>query len=370
METLNRLKTELRAGALGVATALLVLLGLQLTTTAQARAATPTDAIAGLLEAFRTHRLVAITDPHGSAPVQTLLLALIRDERFVGAVDDLVMETLSARYQDVIDRYVRGEDVDREYLRHAWEDMTVPNSLGVQAEEMLAAVREQNRRSSQKLRVLAGDPPIDWAHVTSQEDHFRWISLRDSHPADLIRRQVLDRGRKALIVYGQLHAQRRSIMTNYDMSSWQAQTVISLLERDAGVHVFNIWALIDSRMPVPQETTSWPVPALAILEGTGLGAIDFGVYNPAPSRVSVRNGAIEPLPRDRWQVTPMQDQFDALLYVGPPASDSQIDSQRSNVPDALCRDAAFIAERLRRFAVAGLPPVEADSLKQACRLAP
>jgi hypothetical protein len=172
------------------------------------------DATTALIDAFHSHSLVAISDPHGSRRLQALLLATLRDPRFEAVVDDVVMETLSARYQDVIDRYVRGDDVDRASLRHAWEDMTVPNSLGAQAEEMLTAIRDLNRASgARRLRVLAGDPPIDWAQITSHDDHVRWIELRDSYPADLIRRQVLDRVRKALIVYGQLLEHRWYLIT-------------------------------------------------------------------------------------------------------------------------------------------------------------
>jgi len=64
------------------------------------------------------------------------------------------------------------------------------------------------------LRVIAGDPPIDWDNVVSAEGHGHWIELRDSYPADLIRRQVLDRGRRALVIYGQGHLQRRNVVSN------------------------------------------------------------------------------------------------------------------------------------------------------------
>ena len=116
------------------------------------------------------------------------------------------------------------------------------NSLGVQAEELIRTVRTVNASLSEarRLRVVAGDPPIDWENITSAQDYRRWIELRDIYPADLIRRQVLDRGRRALVVYGQGHLQRRQLVANYDMSTWQAQTVVSLLERDHAAHIFNI----------------------------------------------------------------------------------------------------------------------------------
>ena len=216
--------------------------------TAQAvppHAATPVDPIAAIVEAFRTHNVVTLTDPHGNVQIQSFVLSLVRDPRFPDAANDIVIETASARYQDALDRFVRGDDVEADVLRKAWEDHTVANSLGVQAEELIRAVRAVNASltEARRLRVIAGDPPIDWDNIASRRDHARWIELRDSYPADLIRRHVLDRGRRALVVYGQGHLQRRQVATNYDMSAWQAQTLVSLLERDHTARVFNIWTL-------------------------------------------------------------------------------------------------------------------------------
>ena len=82
-----------------------------------------------------------MTDPHGNVQVQAFLLLLVRDPQFPEAVNDIVIETASSRYQDAIDRFVRGDDVERAVLRKAWEDHTVANSLGIQAEELIQAVR-------------------------------------------------------------------------------------------------------------------------------------------------------------------------------------------------------------------------------------
>src|SRR2546422_10025679 len=97
----------------------------------------------------------------------------------------------------LLNRFIRGDDVERAVLRRAWEDHTVANSLGVQAEELIRVVRTVNASLSEarRLRVVAGDPPIDWDNITSGQDARRWTELRDSYPADLVRRQVLNRGR-------------------------------------------------------------------------------------------------------------------------------------------------------------------------------
>jgi hypothetical protein len=343
-----------------------VLLAPAVVTQSGARVAVPVDPLTTIVGAFRTHDVVALTDPHGNAQVQAFLISLVRDPRFRETVNDIVIETASARYQDTIDRFVRGDDVPSSVLRRAWEDHTVPNSIGVQAEELIRTVREINVGVSldTPLRVIAGDPPIDWDNVTSPRDARRWIELRDSYPADLIRRQVLDRGRKALVMYGQGHLQRRQIAANYDMSAWQAQTVVSLLERDHHTRLFNVWTLLDKAVQLPEELMSWSVPSLAILRGTRLGARDFGAYSRGLGdgsrfRVSV-DGRLMPIARDAWKMLPMEDQFDALLYLGSPLSMTTI-----SIPAALCADAEFVRRRLERLTRFG-PAVELQRFRSAC----
>lgn len=328
------------------------------------RGATPVDPIAAIVEAFRQHNVITLTDPHGNVQVQAFLLSLVRDPRFAEIANDVVMEAASARYQDAIDRFVGGGDVEPSVLRQAWENHTVPNSLGTQAEELIRAVRVVNLSLTgpKRLRVIAGDPPIDWDNIVSRRDHARWIELRDTYPADLIRRQVLDRGRRALVVYGQGHLQRRQIATNYDMSAWQAQTLVSLLERDHATRIFNIWTLNRS-VQLPEKTESWRVPSLALLRGTALGASDFAVYERGlgdGTRFGVRDGQLAPIPREEWKVMRMEEQFDAFLYLGPPGS-----MTTTSVPRGLCADADFVKRRIDRLTRFG-PPAEVENFKRAC----
>jgi len=327
------------------------------------RPAVPQEPIAAIANAFSTHDVVAVSDPHGNVQMQQFLLSLVRDPRFAAAAHDIVIETLSARYQDVIDRFVRGDDVPPGMLRRAGEDHSVPTNLGVQGEELLRTVRALNATlTGRKLRVIAGDPPIDWDNVTSEADHRRWIELRDTYPADLIRRQVLERGRRALVVYGQLHLQRRHISSNYDMSSWEAQTIVRLLERDARARIFNVWSVLDRSIAPPAEVASWPVPRLAILQGTTLGAMDFGALSAGVGggRFAVTNKGFVPIPKQDWKPMRLEDQFTALLYLGPPSSMTY-----ATIPVEYCRDTEFVARRLQRLA-RGVPPFEIENFKKAC----
>src|SRR3954447_22129375 len=71
--------------------------------------AVPVDPVDGILEAFKTHDVVMLPGGHGGKPGYDLLLRILRDTRTPGVVTDVVVEFGTSRYQDVIDRFMRGD---------------------------------------------------------------------------------------------------------------------------------------------------------------------------------------------------------------------------------------------------------------------
>ena len=216
-----------------------VVAALLLPTPARAQAASsrppaiPVDPIAGVIDAFRTHDVVALGEGgHGNEQAHRLRLALVRDRRFATTVDDIVVESGSARYQDVMDRFVRGEDVPRDMLVRAWRDTTQPGAIWDLPiyEEMFRAVREVNASlpRNRRLRVLLGDPPVEWETVTTLRDLDRWGS-RDSHAVGVIQREVLAKHRRALIIYGDDHLARK--IRSLGAGDEPPANVVGLLER-------------------------------------------------------------------------------------------------------------------------------------------
>lgn len=118
-------------------------------------------------------------------------------------------------------------------------------------------------------------------------------------------------------------------------------------------------------MELPEKTESWRVPSLALLRGTTLGASDFAIYDRGPgdgSRFGVKAGQLAAIPREEWKVMRMEDQFDAFLYLGPPAA-----MTTTSVPVFLCRDADFVKRRIDRLTRFG-PPGEVQNFRKACGL--
>jgi erythromycin esterase-like protein len=94
------------------------------------RAAVPVDPIGRVLEAFQAHPVVALGEGgHGNEQTHRFRLALIRDPRFAATVNDIVVESGSARYQAVMDRFVSGENVPYDLLEHVWQDTTQPTEV-------------------------------------------------------------------------------------------------------------------------------------------------------------------------------------------------------------------------------------------------
>lgn len=318
-------------------------------------AITPSDPLSVVFEAFKARQIVGIPDPHRNTATQALLLSLIRDRRFASVVDDIVVECGNALHQDVADRFVRGGDVDYDTLRKIWLDTTQaqPGCDTPQPEEVLRTVRAVNGSlpNDQRLRVLLGDPPIRWEEIKTKTDHRKWIEMRETYPADVVQREVVAKGRKALLVYGVGHLRRKNPQANFE-STGIAASVVSLLEETHGAKVFNIGLSFD----LPGDAASWPVPTVVVLRGTTLGAAPVAYDGP---RVSVQDGKIAPVPRDQWRTLRMEDQYDALLYLGPRTS-----LDYAMVAPELCSDRQYVQMRSGRMA---LVEWKSDRLEDYCR---
>jgi len=331
------------------------------------RPAVPLEPIAAILDACKAHNVVALDEgSHGNEQGHAFRISLIRDPRFAATVNDIVVEVGNALYQDVMDRFVYGGDVPYPILRRVWQNTTQPHAgpdLPIY-EEFFRAVRAVNSSlpKDRQLRVLLGDPPIDWDSPTARQDRRKWMEMRDSYPADLIQREVLAKHRRALVVYGSGHLQRKQMLANYEMSHPLAQTIVSLLERTGEISVFTIKTeTVTDLRSVQADVSSWPTPSLTLLRGTILGEADFTTYwPPVASRFKVADGKLVPIPREEWRTLRMEEQFDALLYLGPPS-----DITISRLSPALCADREYMEMRLGRIALEG-PKIEGERLKQYC----
>jgi len=290
------------------------LFGLLTTSSSRAQAARPSDvapkdAVATIIEAFHEHPVVGLSEGHGDERSHAFLLGLIRDPRFPSVVNDIVVEFGNSRYQDVIDRFIRGDEIPDDILRRVWQDTTIPRTIWDCPiyEQFFRAVRALNTTlpRDRRLRVLLGDPPIDWEAVRTLEDLRNARVERSKHPADVILSEVLAKRRRALVVYGALHLWRQNL---------QGANLIEHVETASGIKAFVVithpFASLETLGVNPP---SWHTPAVALTKGTRL-----------------------------------ENQLDAVLYLGDPSG-----MKTSRLTRSLCADAEYRRMRAGRMALAG-----------------
>jgi len=324
------------------------ILCLVLATQAGCGSATRIEPVSGILDAFGSHQIVALGEGrHGNRQSHAFRLALIRDPRFAATVNDIVVEFGSARYQATMDQFIRGEDVPDAELRKAWQD-TTQNALWDSPiyEEFFRAARGVNASLSpeRQVRVLLGDPPIDWDTVRTPGDLARWIGLRDTHAADLIAREVLSRNRRALVIYGDGHFVRHR---RWGGSLAAVPTLLNLIERQ-GTRAFAVWTNTTVELERMQRNIAfWPIPSLTRVRDTKLGRLNFKYFS-----------GMESSPP-----TTMEQQFDAVLYLGPVSSITM-----SKISAAQCADADYVKMRMARLALGPGGPAGEDvtRLKTHC----
>ncbi len=280
----------------------------------------PRDALASILAALDRCPLVALGERHLLQEMHDLYGALLLHPALPSKITDIVVEFGNALHQDLADRFILGDrPVGREELAQIWR-FTIGGNILWDApvyERFLRTVRAVNwmlpvRR---RIRVLLGDPPFDHHGLRSSADKDYVLSMqrqRDAHYAGVVEREVLSKGRRALLIAGSNHL-LRGLHSGDDPGGLNAGT--QLAQRHPGsLYVVDLLVLPPGLQqdPLLQHTIDavahWPRPSVATLAGTWLGAttqsvepwVNSAAYL-AATPASVRFGA----------------QTDAVLYLGP-----------------------------------------------------
>jgi hypothetical protein len=307
--------------------------------------AVPADAVTAILDAFKSYDVVALGEgPHGNEEGHAFRLSLIRDPRFTAVVNDIMVEFGTSRYQSVIDRFLNGDAVPDADLRRVWRDTTVASPALERPiyEGFYRAVRALNGAlpPSRRVRVWLGDAPIEWETITSPLQLRRWGMQKDAHSAGVVKREVLAKGRRALVIYGDGHLQGRG---------FPERSLTNVLEsQPAAARVLTISSsFVDLRKFQP-DVSSWRPPVVAKIRGTVIGTQPYARFYPLP-------------PKPGWSTVRLQDQFDAVLWLGDKATVTPL-------PASLCRDADYMKMRLARMAFDAPQARRSriDALRQFC----
>lgn len=322
---------------------------LVLTYSWQAKAQTPPPpmvrpAIDGVLAAFQTHPIVGLGDAHGLAQEQDFYASLIRDPRFAQQVGNIVVEFGGGAHQDVIDRYVVGDAVPYTELRKVWTDVVgwVPTVEGLGYINFFTQVRAANQAlpPDKRIHVWLGEPEIDWSKIKTRDDWARVAGFRDVHAARIIVQDILERHRKALVIYGTGHF--GAPVEGIEQMEREKAAMDKRLGFDTPLQL-PLQALVEEKFPkalfvitpyvgfldlacsraFEQNKQGWPIPALASpVSGTALEeelqAPGCRVVAP-PSNTSPSGKSDEEAQRiaTKADIRNKGLTADALLYLGP-----------------------------------------------------
>jgi len=267
----------------------------------------PQDPVQGIVKLFDTYRIVMLGEVHECRQEYDLLGRLVATPGFAERVNDIVVEFGNAKYQDVVDRYVAGEDVPLDEVQGAWRDTV--GALGPVSPvygEFYRAVRDANRKlpAEHRLRLLMGDPPIDWSRVRTREDIALYLPFRDEFYASVVRYQVLARNHRALLIMGGGHFRRSEGhpgMIENELLMAMVKPYVIL----AGSNVIGDYDNLESRFDALTP------PALMEMKGSWIGGL------PAPARHGTAG---------TWDQT-----ADAYLYLGPRDRLTVVKNRRSDL---------------------------------------
>ena len=305
----------------------------------------PEPAIPAILAAFDKYEVVAMPEGEGWQDQSDFILTLIRSPAFPDKVNDIEVECGNSLFQPVLDRYIAGEDVPFTEVRKVWRNTTQPWGCSTSGffEQLFPLVRAINQKlpPATRLRLLAGDPPINWDQVKTFQDVLKFAN-RNASIASVMEKEVLSKHRKALMLFGTMHLMHgtRSAVSIYEKDYPSSTFVISDLA------LFDMNASDRSHSPL----ATWPTPSLVRLKGIWLGALDLSYFFPPPMTINDKDCSLHnEFPKDLQK--PMADLVDAFLYLGP--QDLRL---KEKMPADIALDVDYRTELLRREALFPGPP--------------
>jgi hypothetical protein len=308
----------------------------------------PIKAVEEIIEVFDRFPLVALGEIHWCLNEHEFIAALIKHPAFANKVNDIVVEFGNAKYQPIMDRYIAGETVAHTELQRVWRNTTATSMVWDAPiyRQFFAVVRGVNKGLPQRkqLRVLLGDPPVDWDAAKTREELLP-LMPRDEHFVDVVEREVINKKRKALLISGTAHLRRCCLAGPLG--------VTARVEKSHPGAVFVVMphqGFQEGNEELEARLVSWPKPGLALVTNTWLGNLSPDLIFPAMIMRTSPDRPWVPAPSP-FKGMIIQDVTDAYLYLGPKAS-----LRYDSIPPEVQRDEAYQRELELRQKLSGMSP--------------
>jgi hypothetical protein len=295
---------------------------------------------------FDSVEVVAIGEPHRNVELHSLLQELVADDSLVARVGVIVVEFGNAHYQDVLDRFAAGAEVHEDSVAQVWRTTTQIHGVwdAPMYEEFFHAVRRSNagRPPSERLRVLAGDPPLDWSAIQTGEALRSVTEHRATHFTQVVLNQIEADIGGVLAVIGGAHL---------DLA--RTGTVGAMIQDAAPGTLFTVQPIIaDTALTLWEPRLDTLVaPALIPTRGSWFGSMDGAILAGGGRRMVRRDGVWVEEPAPLTGRGPIHDMTDALLYLGPARS---LTYERPLA--SLANDTAYCDAYRARWSLVSVPP--------------
>ncbi|MBU2711121.1 MbtH family NRPS accessory protein [Zooshikella harenae] len=205
----------------------------------------------GITALFDRYDLVGLSEMHWHSDVIAAFIDLLRADELAAIVDDIVVEFGNAAYQSVVDDYVAGAAVTDAELAQAWRNslnFVVWQPTGYQ--QLFKTVRQlnQQRPKNQQLRIVLAEPAFDWRQIKHADDWRVRQTQRDQGYYQRIKSEVLQKGRKGLLIFGGYHLTRQPVVrhrTRQEAAVSAQKTKVLLGEED----ISTLGALLAEHQP-------------------------------------------------------------------------------------------------------------------------
>ena len=287
---------------------------------------------------------VALGERHWSVSEHHFLTTLLRDPQFPSVFPTVIVEFGNALYQKLLDKYLAGENISKNELSKIWQDTTVPMAWDSPVyADFFETVRDVNHRLSihKKIRVLLGDPPVDWAAVKDVTDFTPFMD-RDAFYAKIMAQNC--GRRRCLLICGTNHFYRKDPLANLRPPSPHKNALEYYTAKTGTTRK------LESVLPLYSEDATflrYPLPSLISTHAPPLNTMPFGQVDRSPvmilKKVDGETKAVEVRADD---TLPVSDVFDWVLYLGK--------SETKSEPTAsLYQNKAYVRELYRRSKIVG-----------------
>lgn len=299
-----------------------------------------------IIQTFQDHNIIALGEGgHGLLKSHELIRQMFDDPKIQELIDIVIVEFANTDYQEVLDQYIFGEDVAINDLRQVWRESGQPGRLGELPIyfQLLKKIRKINKflPENKKIRVLAGDPSINWKAIQTLEDWKNQIGYsREKFPAELAIKYGVTQGKKILIIYSESHLTK--ITDNFFDPNYPS--IISTIHQKHSGVVKTIGTIYSELFLADPRLKNLPINSIIDLQEDELGNVSGAHF----FQGSLYKDGKEVRSFEKYKT---KELFDALLYVG------QFDAlKRCPMPEPDF-DPEYLTELNRRRKIVGMMPI-------------